>query len=410
MQISEVKISNFKGIESLELRLKRINVLTGRNNTGKTTILEGVNMLFNPEWGVEDAKRGDSNSELVTSGLEKAKIVVKLGNGEVQQLEIEPPDSLSIVQEIKDRVNTVIEVFYPNMKKNAASANADETLKSIQNEAGSAVDRYFSPAAIEELKKNSILVRTQGKTIVSLGIPENTGSSEEKKSNFAIFIDNIVTSLSTKLDGKPEIFIPREAFFAFLNSPLPRQITTPEPPNQTKVKFRRETRLRVRKKNPEEERRINAINAMLAETHLCPEIQKFDIDFVTLRSKPLPISYALMGDGFKAIAGILWDYNSDIQVLLLDEPEKYMHPGYIKELVKFIKQMASTNYKVQFIIATHNFDFISEFLADPLDQFLEEEFQLITLERCANGIEPTVYSYNDAKEQVEKINNDLRGV
>src|SRR5262249_5933408 len=40
---SRVSIKNFRGIESLEAdELRRINLIVGRNNSGKTTFLEGV--------------------------------------------------------------------------------------------------------------------------------------------------------------------------------------------------------------------------------------------------------------------------------------------------------------------------------------------------------------------------------
>ena len=47
-QIDSVRISDFKGIGEIELPCKQLNIITGRNNTGKTSILEAVDLLFNP--------------------------------------------------------------------------------------------------------------------------------------------------------------------------------------------------------------------------------------------------------------------------------------------------------------------------------------------------------------------------
>jgi hypothetical protein len=48
--INELTLSNFRGFGSLELRnLKRVNLVVGHNNTGKTSLLEGVLLLSDPE-------------------------------------------------------------------------------------------------------------------------------------------------------------------------------------------------------------------------------------------------------------------------------------------------------------------------------------------------------------------------
>jgi AAA15 family ATPase/GTPase len=46
--IKTLSISNFKGIKKLTLNLKKINIFVGRNNTGKSTILDSILTLFYP--------------------------------------------------------------------------------------------------------------------------------------------------------------------------------------------------------------------------------------------------------------------------------------------------------------------------------------------------------------------------
>ena len=41
--LKNIRIENFRGIESLDIRrLKRLNLVTGKNGGGKTTLLEAV--------------------------------------------------------------------------------------------------------------------------------------------------------------------------------------------------------------------------------------------------------------------------------------------------------------------------------------------------------------------------------
>ena len=43
----KIYINNFRGIDNLEIeRLGRVSVLTGKNNVGKSTILEALFLLF----------------------------------------------------------------------------------------------------------------------------------------------------------------------------------------------------------------------------------------------------------------------------------------------------------------------------------------------------------------------------
>ncbi len=47
--LDELTFKNFRGFSSLELKgLKRVNVIVGQNNTGKTSLLEGVMLLSEP--------------------------------------------------------------------------------------------------------------------------------------------------------------------------------------------------------------------------------------------------------------------------------------------------------------------------------------------------------------------------
>ena len=49
MQISHLKIRNFRGIETASIILSKHSVLIGDNNTGKTTILEAIDLVLGPD-------------------------------------------------------------------------------------------------------------------------------------------------------------------------------------------------------------------------------------------------------------------------------------------------------------------------------------------------------------------------
>jgi len=66
--INEIKIENFRGFSSLELKdLKRVNLIVGHNNSGKTSLLEGILLLSEPNRSADlpemfRAKQGDADT------------------------------------------------------------------------------------------------------------------------------------------------------------------------------------------------------------------------------------------------------------------------------------------------------------------------------------------------------------
>lgn len=47
-RLKSISVNGFKGHQDLEIPSSDINIITGRNNTGKTSFLEDINLLFNP--------------------------------------------------------------------------------------------------------------------------------------------------------------------------------------------------------------------------------------------------------------------------------------------------------------------------------------------------------------------------
>ena len=46
--IQNIEISNFKGVRNLEIDVGLINIITGENNAGKTSLLQAIDLAFNP--------------------------------------------------------------------------------------------------------------------------------------------------------------------------------------------------------------------------------------------------------------------------------------------------------------------------------------------------------------------------
>lgn len=87
---SNIKISNFKSIQSLELtNCKRINLFIGRPNVGKSNILEALSLfslpylLFDQEANLKQLVRMEQNSELFFDGNTDCLIEIDLDSNKI---------------------------------------------------------------------------------------------------------------------------------------------------------------------------------------------------------------------------------------------------------------------------------------------------------------------------------------
>ena len=119
-----------------------------------------------------------------------------------------------------------------------------------------------------------------------------------------------------------------------------------------------------------------------------------------------------MGDGFKIIVSVLWemfDENRRGDVLLIEEAETHMHPGYVDNIVSELIKITK-NRNMQVFITTHNSDFIESFFSKSVqnsyNEYLQEQFRLLQLTDPL----PRSYNYSQAEENIKELNLDLRGI
>jgi len=115
---------------------------------------------------------------------------------------------------------------------------------------------------------------------------------------------------------------------------------------------------------------------------------------------------------------LLWHLSSEKisdKIVLLEEPENHMHPGYLKQLVKIIIKF-SEELNIQFFMTSHNADFIESFFNKNLSQkekrYLNKELLTLRMGKIEKGDYATLktYDYKEAKETLNEFFIDLRGV
>ena len=92
-------------------------------------------------------------------------------------------------------------------------------------------------------------------------------------------------------------------------------------------------------------------------------------------------------------------------VVLLEEPDTHMHPGYVRELVYFLIELARED-DVRLFVTTHDNDFFVENLTDEERAFLDAEFRLVQMQD--DGAD--VMDDEEAERTLTELKRDLRGL
>ncbi|MGB9734351.1 MAG: AAA family ATPase, partial [Conexivisphaera sp.] len=173
------------------------------------------------------------------------------------------------------------------------------------------------------------------------------------------------------------------------------------------------------------------IERELKEMMVEEDLVRFNFDSVVLRGPrgEYEVPMEEMGSGFSALAklvAILTGLATTREkpgagmpdVLLLEEPELHMHPGYISKLVAFLTRL-SMRSGIQLFISTHSPDLLQELLGDQEHggvlgederRYLREQLRVVQLARNFKG-EPVarVFGSEEARVSMQGLLLDLRG-
>jgi AAA15 family ATPase/GTPase len=160
---------------------------------------------------------------------------------------------------------------------------------------------------------------------------------------------------------------------------------------------------------------VDDVGDYIRDKEIVDDLKTFDFDHLVFEpddGEKYSVPFEFMGEGFKAIVGILWELLGDDDlpdVVFLEEPSTHMHPGYVRELVYFLIDLAREE-GVQLFLTTHNNDLLNDFFAETLtdeeEAFLDDEFRLLQMQDGA--VDPM--DYREAEESLKDLKLDLRGV
>ena len=404
MRINQIDISNFKGITKLAFKPKMINIIVGKNNTCKTSLLESIDIMFNYEDVANKYPR--HLSSLVNTGAENCDISI-IVDGTQKKIGIKHANDIESFLRIKKDLITVF--MNTILKRNQNFAVTEEFKGDVDKKFTELID----PELRSNLVKNSIFLLKNGNGLelkYRISVPSQKFST-------------IVGEICAYLRKKYDLQVDDEELIFSLDYWLFTSSRTNRPTKKKDVVLIKNLlqeirRISVREKEPESVEKILKIEKILKEHNLIDNLERLDFDFVSFKNgksaKAIPFDF--LGDGFRALVGLLWfviSKKTKDNIILLDEPDAHMHPGYINELVKIIIDF-SKNLNTQFFIATHNSDLIDAFLTNsfPNDEteFVKKELTFLIMEKAKDFTVSEFLNYDEAQRTKNELFLDLRGI
>ncbi|SHJ53582.1 ATPase/GTPase, AAA15 family [Hymenobacter daecheongensis DSM 21074] len=366
--IKTLRIQNFKSIKDVTMTPRRVNLIIGMPNVGKSNILEAMSLLgaglYDKKKFMDDVLRYEVIQNLFYDNDTSQPVIVNASTCmaiiKANDIYSENYRSVHISKDLLNRVQSIVDVEYS--KKNPGfmiPVEDDITLINIIIDQ----ERYIS----EIIKEDSM---EGGKSFVkTLNIYSNGDSSQV--GNFYYTNVNMMPKSYNYIRGESH---DSRYQFNFLRPPHGSNLSNVVQRNQ---KLRKEVSSLFK---------VYGLNLVLRVSERKFEIQKQVDDLV------YNYPYSSIADTLQRIIFYFAAIESnDDSVILLEEPEAHSYPMYVSMLGK--RMVESRNN--QFFVATHSPYLITEVL----EQMLPDEEQ-------AKELAIFVAYYEDYQTKVKQLSDE----
>jgi predicted ATP-dependent endonuclease of OLD family len=451
-----ISINNYRAIKSNVIIPKSINVFVGRNNCGKSSILEAIalnlsapndfkDLIGNNIWyDLVRLKRYDP-SYLIHNDLKKVNIDCKTKDSN-NRLEIEiveegyPSDKRGKliqnyfqiqIEEFFQKSSTISEMkeaYCAIPRKILSPANKQKTLFDITENFYDDTDNQQFNDTYDTLKEsfNNFLHQLKENLILDV--------LKQKKVVFSYYVNDNLKYLAISFQ-KPPVFGPISDRYRTLPDSFNRrfyaEMLSVRVPNsmrvipvfgfsesiQNKIIVNLDHTVSLVELSGLHDQIVSnnkidqTIQNLKDKIDYFQDIRKTDQGlqvFLKTQVKPLPISS--MGDGFNALLKLTF-MNDLLEkgIIILEEPESSLHPGFLFILCEAILNNSKDS---QFFISTHSVDFIQTLLkvADWTNKL--DTIQIIRMHPRPDIQDSDIETITGetAKEEIEEIGRDLRGI
>ena len=421
-RVTDLSVRGFKAIEEVDIQPGGVNLIVGRNNVGKTSLLEAMYLCLDPTSlrdfrGHLDKLIRDS-SEFSTAEIcvdyfvsDNSRGTRKSENSSRRQLRVEAPDSEEIYTAFLNSVGQSTEE-HPDRSK-----ISEKTKELIVEAVEEALDRT-TPKRIGRNCRNSYAAISVNEKNYGFFMSDDVWQTKRtiRQKSKRIFKQKFSNS-------RPEEKIEETYLDRFVHQILKTHQTSDRgfigesPPIVDGIRFIKTASVDGSNVDTSEEGaaiKRSDIEEFLVDNDIVEGLRDFSFDRLVFAEgeQKDEVPYDFMGSGFKTLVGILWelfDTDTEEDVVLIEEPAVHMHPGYVNEFTDQLLTLARQR-DIQLFLTTHREDLIESFFSPATEhahgEYLSEEFQLVKMTEPLT----TQLDYEQAQAELEDVNADLRGI
>ncbi|MEZ3144490.1 AAA family ATPase [Halobaculum sp. MBLA0143] len=422
--VERVSVEGFKKIEELTVEPGQFTVVTGRNNSGKTSLLEAIRLGCEPG-SVDQFTHSDLVHSNGTPGRGVEKVFNRQRSESVVEVKVGDQEGLTRLRPAPvAQARAAVAQAAANLLESSAGGFEDlirtlsdhREFEPIREEPEEGIPNLIAdhiPTDSQWVRHGVSVLEVDGE---SYPIVEDPGTVEKAAGTFIHSLNaetgiDLAEKFDVRLSDEPEgegitTIVPR----GLVRRPsLPTEVS-PDPRTSTNFV----THGTTIKPDKEEPIKTDNVGDFLREKEIVDDLKTFTLDdliFDPEDGEKYSVPFEQMGEGFRAIVALLWELLDDDlpEVLFLEEPTTHMHPGYVREVVYFLIGLAMEE-DIQLFVTTHSNDFLNDLfnenLRDDEVAFLEEEFKLFQMQ---DGAAKTL-EYREAERSLTELYNDLRGL
>lgn len=401
--INSITVQNYRCIGNIRLdNLSPITILVGRNNTGKSALLEAFSLASTASAGWHDSVGDDILKPIIDrrGGWKYADMMIKLGKpkAEINARGEGIAGILEITRGIEDMSNSAI---VTEGLEDYISSNTERTISLYLERISPRERRNDETLRFEIDRIKDRIAKSVDLTQIKAFIGYNNELDE--KTEYAVIMgeeplfrmpeptDEMGYMLFRYLEPRRIIrSSSRKSGTVFLLTPSIQYL------NELQGRLARSGEL------------LNLIDSLREKISYFTDIREVKGDFlVFLKGFRSPVPLGAMGDGFRAQLAILAAISTvKTGLALMEEPETRLHPGFMGSIANQIAETASDG-NIQYIISTHSSDFLEFLLRANADLVRVMRMYLV---KDATDIDYEVFDGKEAIEELDELKMDLRGV
>ena len=361
MVLSNIRIQGFRGLKNLRIsKMGKITVFVGRNNVGKSACLEAICLLLSGKNEFNDALGNDLIKRTTLSRSRDSLAWKYLIHKDYEKAIISSSGSNASTN--KNGAYVVVSSEFER-KKIEESAWVNFVIK---NKTEMAKFRYHDIDERHIEVSNTMTAHYRGKS-----------DSVAKLFSIGRRVHKVAASSTNHNDdGSKTLFLPN--------------IYATEVDLHDMVA--KTTRLH------------KSLSSLSAKISNFMDLRKVEDHLRIFYNDGSSMPFFTLGDGIKAsvIATLAINAVND-GTIIMEEPENFLHPGLLNNLISELV-LAANSHSAQIFLSTHSIELLEHLLER------DSDVSVVQLNELDGVVEARVMDRNSAREQIEELGIDLRGV